>query len=137
MKKFLLGFLIFYLFYAAGISVYLLNLEPGHVPAEYAGTSADPKQFMTEKEIEEAHHLDIIHYFTFFLQTPLDVVLVLFLMTISVKFRNRATARFRRSFWQIGYYYFFLSTALTLLYLPLAFFQPFSFLANWSPAPVS
>ncbi|MCP3761701.1 M48 family metallopeptidase [Domibacillus sp. A3M-37] len=122
MKKFLLGFLIFYLFYAAGISVYLLNLEPGYVPAEYAGTSADPKQFMTEKEIEEAHHLDLIHYFRFFLQTPLDVILVLFFMMISVKLRNRATGRFRKSFWQVSYYYFFFSTALTLLYLPLEFF---------------
>ena len=123
MKKYLLGFLIFYLFYAAVISVYLLNLEPGYVPAEYAGTSADPKQFMTEKEIEEAHQLDVIQYFSFFLQTPLDVVLVLFLMILSVKLRNQATERFRRSFWQLGYYYFFFSISLTLLYLPLDFFS--------------
>lgn len=122
MKKFLLGFLTFYLLYAAGISVYLLNLEPGYVPAEYAGTSADPKQFMTEKEIAEAHHLDLIDYFTFFLQTPLDVVIVLFFMVISVKLRDRAAARFHKSFWQTGYYYFFFSALLTLLYLPLDFF---------------
>ncbi|WP_052712207.1 M48 family metallopeptidase [Domibacillus indicus] len=122
MKKFLFGFFIFYLLYAAGISVYLLNLEPGYVPAEYAGTSADPKEFMTKSEIEEAHHLDLIQYFTFFLQTPLDVVLVLFFMMISVKLRNQAIARFRKSFWQISFYYFFFSLVLTLLYLPLDFF---------------
>ncbi|WP_050183932.1 M48 family metallopeptidase [Domibacillus robiginosus] len=122
MKKFLWGFLICYLLYAVGVSVYLLNLEPGYVPNEYAGTSADPKQFMTEKEIAEAHHLDTIHYFTFFLQTPLDIVIVLFLMTLSIKWRNQAVTRFRNSFWQTGFYYFFFSMVLTLIYLPLDFF---------------
>ncbi len=122
LKKFYIGFTIFYFIYAIIISLYLLSLEPGFVPGSYKGTVADPTTFMTMEQIIEAHHLDLIYYFTFFLQSPLDFLLMILLMAFSKKLRDKAKAVFKKSFWQLGYYYLIFSILVTLLYLPLNLF---------------
>ncbi|WP_338472467.1 M48 family metallopeptidase [Niallia sp. XMNu-256] len=121
-KRFYIGFTIFYLIYAIIISLYLFNLEPGFVPDSSKGTVADPTTFMTMNQITEAHHLNLIYYFTFFLQTPLDFLLLILLMAFSTKLRDKAKTVFKKSFWQLGYYYLIFSILMTLLYLPLNLF---------------
>ncbi|KAA9012112.1 M48 family metallopeptidase [Niallia endozanthoxylica] len=122
LKRFYIGFIIFYLIYAAVISLYLFNLKPGYVPDLYKGTVADPTTFMTMEQIIEAHHLDLIYYFTFFLQTPLDFLLLILLMAFSKRLRDKTKTIFKKSFWQIGFYYLIFSMLITLLYLPLELF---------------
>ncbi|HYK74075.1 MAG TPA: M48 family metallopeptidase [Pseudoneobacillus sp.] len=122
LKKFYIGFSIFYLIYAIIISLYLFNLKPGFVPEKYRGTVADPTTFMTWEQIKEAHHLDLIGYFTFFLQTPLDFLLMILLMVFSNRLRDKAKTVFKKSFWQLGFYYLIFTIITTLLYLPLEIF---------------
>ncbi|RBW68763.1 M48 family metalloprotease [Bacillus taeanensis] len=122
MKKFYVIFTIFYLLYAGAIAVYLLQLEPGYVPEMYKGTASDPAQFMTAGEIKEAYHLQLIEYFTYFLSTPLDLLILILIMAFSVKIRNKAINIAKKSRWQLAYYYTVLTIAMTLLYLPLDLF---------------
>ena len=122
LKRFYIGFILFYLIYAIIISLYLFSLEPGYVPDSYKATVADPTTFMTMEQITEAHHLDLIYYFTFFLQTPLDFLIMILLMTFSKRLRNKAKTVFKKSFWWLGYYYLIFSILVTLLYLPLNLF---------------
>lgn len=122
LKKFYIGFSIFYLIYAVIISIYLFHLKPGYVPEKYRGTVADPTTFMTWAQIKEAHHLDLIGYFTFFLETPLDFLLFILLMAFSKRLRDKAKTIFKRSFWQLGYYYLIFDIITTLLQLPLDLF---------------
>ena len=77
---------------------------------------------MTMEQITEAHHLDLIYYFTFFLQTPLDFLIMILLMAFSKKDRDKAKTVFKKSFWRFGYYYLIFSILVTLLYLPLNLF---------------
>ena len=122
LKRFYIGFTLFYLIYAIIISLYLFSLEPGYVPDSYKGTVADPTTFMTMEQITEAHHLDLIYYFTFFLQTPLDFLIMILLMAFSKRLRDKAKTVFKKSFWRLGYYYLIFSILVTLLYLPLNLF---------------
>ena len=122
LKRFYIGFTLFYLIYAIIINLYLFSLEPGYVPASYKGTVADPTTFMTMEQITEAHHLDLIYYFTFFLQTPLDFLIMILLMAFSKRLRDKAKTVFKKSFWRLGYYYLIFSILVTLLYLPLNLF---------------
>ena len=122
LKRFYIGFTLFYLIYAIIISLYLFSLEPGYVPDSYKATVADPTTFMTMEQITEAHHLDLIYYFTFFLQTPLDFLIMILLMAFSKRLRDKAKTVFKKSFWRLGYYYLIFSILVTLLYLPLNLF---------------
>ena len=51
LKRFYIGFTLFYLIYAIIISLYLFSIEPGYVPDSYKGTVADPTTFMTMEQI--------------------------------------------------------------------------------------
>ncbi|OMP67174.1 hypothetical protein BTO28_08400 [Domibacillus epiphyticus] len=122
MKKLYTFFFLLYLVYAGGISTYLFSLTPGDIPDEYNGTEADPKTFLTENQIEESHQLDLISYFTYFLQIPLDVIVLIAILTFSKRVRHHAKKIAKRSFWQFSYYYFAVSLVLTAIYLPLDIF---------------
>jgi STE24 endopeptidase len=122
MKNFYVIFFLLYLLYAAGMGTYLFSLTPGAVPQDYKGTTADPYTFLTAKQIEESHQLDLISYFTFFLQTPLDFILLVAVLSLSKRVRDHAKKIAKRSFWQFSYYYLVISFVLTAIYLPLDIF---------------
>lgn len=122
LKRFYLLFLVFYVVYATGISLYLFNLEPGFVPEQYRGTAADPATFMSQEEIQEAHHLSLVKNISFFLLLPFDFLVLIVVMAFSTKLRNKAREVAKRSFWRVGYYYFIFSLIMLLLYLPLDLF---------------
>jgi STE24 endopeptidase len=119
MKKLYTILVVGFALYALVMSLYLFRADLFVLPAQLQGTPADPHTFMTNQQIANAESLSRISSFAYFVSSPLQMVLLLLLLGLSVRFRNLAERWFRRSFWQAAVFIFLFSLLTDVLFLPI------------------
>lgn len=125
MKKFYIGFFVFFLIYSITMIIYLLNVEQV-LPNAYIGSSADPSTFMTSEELETATFYSRIKDVLFFVGVPWEWAIYLLILALgfSSTFAYLAKKVSSKSlFIQSGVFVFLISFLVALLQLPLAYYS--------------
>ncbi|MDC2863745.1 M48 family metallopeptidase [Bacillus sp. BP-3] len=121
MRKVMSWTLFLYALFALFIYWYLFGWNHEIIPEAYKGTSADPATFMNARELTLSQDYSRVKNLLFFLATPLQWIVLLFVLIfgISKRFEKWAkdTTKFRVL--QIAIYLFYLSLVTTVLALPL------------------
>jgi STE24 endopeptidase len=119
MKKFYLTFFICFVAYAIGIVIYFYS-APTTVPPSYQGGPADPTTFMSKEQLYQAHSYSLISYLTYFLEFPLDWLLLISIMGWSVRLRHFVEKITRFFFIQILMYAFLFNLFHLVIHLPIS-----------------
>jgi STE24 endopeptidase len=119
MKKVYLTFFICFVAYAIGIVIYFYS-TPTTVPLSYQGSPADPTTFMSKEQLNQAHSYSVISYLTYFLEFPLDWLLLISIMGWSVWLRDFVEKSTRFFFIQT-YLTFFISLHISRFLSPILF----------------
>jgi STE24 endopeptidase len=121
MKGFYTALFICFGLYALCISLYLLKGNLFIFPPELQGTSADPYSFMVPQQVEKAESLSRIHSLAFFLISPMQIGLLLLLLSIGVsaRLRNWVEKWFRSSILRIAAFVCLFLLLLDVLSLPV------------------
>ncbi|MBO9128711.1 M48 family metallopeptidase [Bacillus sp. 165] len=121
MRKVIGWSLILYVCFGVFIYWYLYYGSSSAIPAAYKGSSADPHTFMSARELILSQEYSVTKYLLYFLSTPLEWIILLFLLVTGVSKRLETWAKETTSkqFVHIGIYLLYLSLITTLLSLPL------------------
>ncbi|WIY62301.1 M48 family metallopeptidase [Bacillus arachidis] len=121
MKKVVKWSLFLYVGFALFIYWYLFGWNHEIIPDMYKGTSADPQTFMDAKELTLSQDYSRVKNLLFFLATPLEWIILLFVLVLGVSNRfekwSKETTKVRVI--QVAIYLFYLSLLTTALTLPL------------------
>ncbi|MFD7523687.1 MULTISPECIES: M48 family metallopeptidase [Paenibacillus] len=115
----ILGFAV----YAAAVGFYFGRGDIYSLPSGSAGTSIDPHTFMSEGEIGRAEVLSRIRSIVYFLQTPLQLVLLILLVGTAIRFRDRIEGWTRRYLLRTGLFVFLFLLVVYVLMLPFDYFM--------------
>jgi len=118
-KKFWIVAIVLFIIYSAGMSFYLLKGNIFTESPQYAGTAVDPHTFMTTEQIAKGESLTRIHSLAFFIETPLQMGLLIMLMGFSVRLRKRVESLSRFFNLGLSVYTFCFLLLLSLIFLPL------------------
>lgn len=120
-KKVVKWSLFLYVGFALFIYWYLFGWNHEIIPDMYKGTSADPQTFMDAKELTLSQDYSRVKNLLFFLATPLEWIILLFVLVLGVSNRfekwSKETTKVRVI--QVAIYLFYLSLLTTALTLPL------------------
>lgn len=121
MKKVISWSLLLYICFGLFIYWYLFYGTNAGIPEAYKGSSADPATFMNAKELVLSQDYSRTKYVLYFLSTPLEWMVLLFVLVlgISKNFEKWAKDTTKVRFGQIVIYLFYLSLLTTVLALPL------------------
>jgi STE24 endopeptidase len=110
-----------YLVFAAFIIWYILYGADTSIPAQYAGTAADPSTFMNARELQLSEEYSNIRNIMFFLSTPFEwfVMIIVLVLGLSAKFRTWAQVSSKFNVLQTAIYLFWLTIFVTALTFPL------------------
>ncbi|WP_459500687.1 M48 family metallopeptidase [Bacillus sp. C1] len=121
MKKVIGWSLFLYVGFALFIYWYLFGWNHEVIPSMYKGTSADPETFMNAKELTLSQDYSRVKNLLFFLATPLEWIILLFVLVLGISSRfetwSKETTKVRVI--QVAIYLFYLSLLTTALALPL------------------
>ena len=121
MKKVVKWSLFLYVGFALFIYWYLFGWNHEIIPDMYKGTSADPQTFMDAKELTLSQDYSRVKNLLFFLATPLEWIILLFVLVLGISNRfekwSKETTKVRVI--QVAIYLFYLSLLTTALALPL------------------
>ncbi|PFA24715.1 MULTISPECIES: M48 family metallopeptidase [Bacillus cereus group] len=121
MKKVVTWSLFLYVGFALFIYWYLFGWNHEMIPDMYKGTSADPQTFMSARELTLSQDYSRVKNLLFFLATPLEWIILLFVLVLGVSKRfekwSKETVKVRVI--QVAIYLFYLSLLTTVLALPL------------------
>ncbi|SDZ26689.1 M48 family metallopeptidase [Bacillus sp. 166amftsu] len=121
MKKVVKWSLFLYVGFALFIYWYLFGWNHEIIPDMYKGTSADPQTFMDAKELTLSQDYSRVKNLLFFLATPLEWIVLLFVLVLGISNRfekwSKETTKVRVI--QVAIYLFYLSLLTTALALPL------------------
>lgn len=120
-KKVVKWSLFLYVGFALFIYWYLFGWNHEIIPDMYKGTSADPQTFMDAKELTLSQDYSRVKNLLFFLATPLEWIILLFVLVLGISNRfekwSKETTKVRVI--QVAIYLFYLSLLTTALALPL------------------
>ncbi|MEH6888861.1 M48 family metallopeptidase [Bacillus sp. JJ864] len=121
MRKVMSWTLFLYALFALFIYWYLFGWNHEIIPETYKGTSADPATFMNARELTLSQDYSRVKNLLFFLATPLQWIVLLFVLIFGVSKRFEKWAKDTTKFrvLQIAIYLFYLSLVTTVLALPL------------------
>ncbi|ENQ3107595.1 Zn-dependent protease with chaperone function [Bacillus sp. 491mf] len=121
MRKVMSWTLFLYALFALFIYWYLFGWSHEIIPEAYKGTSADPATFMNARELTLSQDYSRVKDLLFFLATPLQWIVLLFVLIFGVSKRFEQWAKDTTKFrvLQIAIYLFYLSLVTTVLALPL------------------
>jgi STE24 endopeptidase len=119
MKRFYMILFICFALYVVGVSAFLSKGDLFAIPADFQGTAADPHTFMTEQQIDKAESLSRMNSLVFFLIPPLQIVLLLVLLGVSVRLRNRVQLWLSSSFLRITAFVGLFLLLMDVLFLPI------------------
>ncbi|MEY8348546.1 M48 family metallopeptidase [Bacillus cereus] len=121
MKKVVTWSLFLYVGFGLFIYWYLFGWNHEMIPDMYKGTSADPQTFMSARELTLSQDYSRVKNLLFFLATPLEWMILLFVLVLGVSKRfekwSKETVKVRVI--QVAIYLFYLSLLTTVLALPL------------------
>lgn len=124
-----LGFISILLFiiYAAGMYYYIFHGNSGGIPDVLKGTVADPETFMTERELLLSEEYSKIKNFIFFVATPLEWVLYIFILLtgLSRLFEKWSDFGVKWKVFKNGAYVFLLYLFTALAFYPLDYYRYF------------
>lgn len=120
-KKWGITAVIIFLIYTLFIYLYIFHFTSNGVPASLQGTVADPKTFMTERELLLSENYGKIRNFLFFIVTPLEWLIYFFILIsgLSRLFEKCSDLHIKWKFFQTTIYIFYLSTFVTVLFFPI------------------
>ena len=121
MRKVMSWTLFLYALFALFIYWYLFGWNHEIIPETYKGTNADPATFMNARELTLSQDYSRVKDLLFFLATPLQWIVLLFVLIFGVSKRFEQWAKDTTKFrvLQIAIYLFYLSLVTTVLALPL------------------
>lgn len=124
-KKFMFGFIGFFILFSIFISWYLLVAVDTSIPAEFQATPADPQTFMTEEQLLQAQQYSAIKDVLYFISVPLEWGIYLFVLVfgLSNRFFNWAKEVTRFSIVHTTIYVILLSVFSWLVTFPLQYFR--------------
>lgn len=125
MRKFYIGFILFFLVYSITVIIYLLYGE-STLPNTYIGSPADPATFMTSNQLETATIYSRIKYLIFFVGVPWEwaIYIIILALGFSTSFAFFAQKISKKSlFIQSGVFVFLISLLVALLQLPLSYYS--------------
>ncbi|MFB6465249.1 M48 family metallopeptidase [Cytobacillus sp. Hz8] len=112
-----------YLIYGLFIYWYLFYFADTSMPFEFEGTKADPATFLNGRELMLSEEYSKIRDFLFFLSTPFEWLLYLFILItgISKAFKHWAEHSSKYKFVQVGIYVIWLSFFAYVVTFPLSY----------------
>jgi Zn-dependent protease with chaperone function len=125
MRKFTVGFILLFIIYSVGISLYLLVLANPSLPPAYQGTAADPHTFMTPEQLKLSVDYSRIKNVIYFINAPLGwgIYLLVLGTGLAWRFRDWAAGISRFSLIHSGVYVFLLSLTAWVLHFPLSLYS--------------
>lgn len=121
------GFVAFLLFvlYVYLMYLYLFHSGSGAIPQALKGTAADPSMFMSERELYLSGEYSKIRNFLFFVVTPLEWLVYLFVLLTGLSrwFEKVATSQTRVALLRNAAYLFLLSLFLYLVLFPIDYYR--------------
>lgn len=113
--------LLLFLVYAAAMAVYAWYTSPNNVPAEYAGTAADPATFFTAEQLRDSQTLNAWRYWLFFASAPWEWFIYFALLAggLARYWRDGLERRGWPIYVRFPAFVLLLQAAAFLLYLPI------------------
>ncbi len=122
-----LGIIALLLFgvYAVGMYFYIFQSNSGEIPAALKGTVADPAVFMSQHELLLSGEYSKIRNYLFFVATPFEWLLYLFILLAGVSrlFEKWSLSRAKSTLFQTMIYVFWLSLLMYIVLWPLDFYR--------------
>ncbi|MGP7817854.1 M48 family metallopeptidase [Niallia sp. 01092] len=114
---------LFYVVYGLFFYWYLFYHSHITLPFEYQGSAADPATFLNSRELTLSEEYSKIRNFLFFISTPFDWVLYIFILLfgLSKSFQKWGEASVKFPFLQKGIYLFWLSVTAFIVSFPLSY----------------
>ena len=114
---------LFYAAYGLFFYWYLFYHAQAALPFEYQGTQADPETFLNSRELALSEEYSKIRNFLFFLSTPFEWVLYLFILLfgLSKAYQNWAEKSAKHKLLQQGIYLFWLSLTAYIATFPISY----------------
>lgn len=111
--------------YAVGMYFYIFHSGNGDIPESLKGTVADPAVFMSNHELLLSEDYSKIRNFLFFVITPLEWLIYLFILLLGLSrlFEKKATSKAKSTFFQTIIYVFWLSLLLYVVMWPMDYYQ--------------
>lgn len=105
--------------------LYLFHSGSGAIPQALKGTAADPSMFMSERELYLSGEYSKIRNFLFFVVTPLEWLVYLFVLLTGLSrwFEKVATSQTRVALLRNAAYLFLLSLFLYLVLFPIDYYR--------------
>ncbi|MDQ0232233.1 M48 family metallopeptidase [Metabacillus malikii] len=121
MRKWLTRSIFFYFIYGLIVYWYLFIFSGSGIPAPYEGTSADPKTFMSGRELILSQEYSTIRNFLYFVTIPFEwfLLFVCLITGLSKKMKEWASATSRFFSLQSAIYFFWLSLFVTFVSFPV------------------
>lgn len=125
MKKIFIGTIVGYVLYALVMAYYLWFGADTSLPADLVGTKADPRTFLSSKEMLLVEEYSKIRNMMYFLSLPFDWVLYFLLILLGGAQAIQAWSEkvTRYSWLQGGIYVFWLTLFVTLASFPLSYIR--------------
>ena len=116
---------MFFGLYALAMYIYIFHSGDGSIPSALKGTAADPATFMSERELNLSGEYSKIRNFLFFVVTPLEWLVYLFVLLIGLSrwFEKVALSQTRWTLLQNAAYLFLLSLFLYVVLYPMNYFR--------------
>ena len=111
--------------YAVGMYFYIFHSGNGDIPEALKGTVADPAVFMSSHELLLSEDYSKIRNFLFFVITPLEWLIYLFILLLGLSrlFDKKATSTAKTTFFQTIIYVFWLSLLMYIVMWPMDYYQ--------------
>ena len=111
--------------YAVGMYFYIFHSGNGEIPNSLKGTVADPAVFMSSHELLLSEDYSKIRNFLFFVVTPLEWLIYLFILLLGLSrlFEKKATSKAKSTLFQTIIYVFWLSLLLYIVMWPMDYYR--------------
>ncbi|MGD6817736.1 M48 family metallopeptidase [Metabacillus sp. 113a] len=123
MRRWLTAAVLGYFLYGLFIYWYLFMMSDGTLPPHLEGTPADPKTFMTGRELILSEEYSRIKDFLFFVTAPFEwfLFLVMLITGLAVKFQKWAEGTVRFFALRTAVFWFWVSLVVTACSLPVEY----------------
>ena len=111
--------------YAVGMYFYIFHSGNGEIPNSLKGTVADPAVFLSRHELLLSEDYSKIRNFLFFVVTPLEWLIYLFILLLGLSrlFEKKATSKAKSTLFQTIIYVFWLSLLLYIVMWPMDYYR--------------
>lgn len=124
-KKWGITAFVLFVIYTIAMYFYIFHGNGSYIPSSLKGTVADPQTFMTKRELILSGEYSKIKNFLFFVATPFEWLLYLFILLagISRLFEKWSDFQMKRKFVQNAVYLFLLLLFTKLMFYPLDYYK--------------